>query len=833
MNKHDIRRLVDVVAFPTKIVYGIGENGRKSFFFLMDTPGGAYNLLEIYADKRGNLSSKTYYKTKKGVSQRVMNILNSLHSTSVADGATLSNAKVSQMFENTNIESENSSENDATRKPMTKEEARRMVRELVVPFAKELREEQERAQATEDSGTRFRITPEMNAEYMAAVENGDMLRNAPAIDVNEGVITSTKELSARKAAEKWWDENVAEPAFYDTEVGEVEISRNSVESSLAHRYGQAKLDALTSLIEGFENAVYLGSMPDGTRHGGVMNHYYACPINYKGERCYVFCRAMHDANKNRLYVHEVFIADRIKKGDTLQTAASQLHGGIALYKDILANVLDLESTSASEDRNSVSNSQENAQKSGEIADWVLARTEDKQKAKKGAEKKTADGQTVLYRTSEDAEDIPRLDKHRVEKIFGGIWIDDAEEFAKFASAVNNSPFEENGEGVAYTDNYFYAYYLNIDGQVIPFASVYLNSLESQEVVNRYNQEIKENGKQRRVREYIDRAYELARNIQSKRDAEFGIDKGASNPRRNDSLDSNISRKGRYYDRPDLYVKTKRADRFGIVERSGSGPLTDREVVMESDVYSKVLGKPRYYGQKQRNYVARQRAKMAQKATKLAEETLCYFVGSRPRLIGYLKDGRNDLTSFYRFVDKNYKRFIDFAQNLIDYTVYHEEEIEHRERFAGFGEIAETTTEGGNGVHQRNSEIERDRTATTGGLTEEEIALLEASTGYTREEIIDMFGYDLNREGAGPLTDREVVMESDPYSKVLGKPRYYGQKQRNYVARQRAKMAQKATKLAEKLEEAIYNSDNRLAELEQRVREVLGIYVSVGMNLKFI
>ena len=45
-----------------------------------------------------------------------------------------------------------------------------------------------------------------------------------------------------------------------------------------------------------------------------------------------------------------------------------------------------------------------------------------------------------------------------------------------------------------------------------------------------------------------------------------------------------------------------------------------------------------------------------KVNEYAEETLCYFVGSRPRLIGYLKDGRNDLTSFYRFVDKNYKRF---------------------------------------------------------------------------------------------------------------------------------------------------------------------------------
>lgn len=83
-----------------------------------------------------------------------------------------------------------------------------------------------------------------------SVKRGDMLRNATAVDVEEGVITSTKDLSARKSAEKWWDENVAEPAFYDTEVGEVEISRNSIESSLAHRYGQAKLDAFSFYYAG-------------------------------------------------------------------------------------------------------------------------------------------------------------------------------------------------------------------------------------------------------------------------------------------------------------------------------------------------------------------------------------------------------------------------------------------------------------------------------------------------------------------------------------------------------------------------------------------------------
>ena len=168
---------------------------------------------------------------------------------------------------------------------------------------------------------------------------GDMLRNAPAIEVAVGQIVATKELSARKAAEQWWDKNVAEPAIYDTEVGEVEINKTSVESSLAHKYGQMKLDAVTSLIEGFNNAVYLGTMPDFTRQVGVSNHFFAYPINYNGKRCYVFCRAMQDANKNRLYVHEVFVSDKIKKGDTLQTAASQPHGGIALYRDILANVL--------------------------------------------------------------------------------------------------------------------------------------------------------------------------------------------------------------------------------------------------------------------------------------------------------------------------------------------------------------------------------------------------------------------------------------------------------------------------------------------------------------
>lgn len=115
---------------------------------------------------------------------------------------------------------------------------------------------------------------------------GEMLRDAYAIDVVEEQIVATAEMSARKAAEKWWNENVPEPVFSDTEAGEVEINKTSIEDSLAHRYGQAKLDAITSLVDGFENAAYLGTLPDFVRQEGVNNHYFAFSINYKA-MCFV------------------------------------------------------------------------------------------------------------------------------------------------------------------------------------------------------------------------------------------------------------------------------------------------------------------------------------------------------------------------------------------------------------------------------------------------------------------------------------------------------------------------------------------------------------------
>ena len=206
--------------------------------------------------------------------------------------------------------------------------------------------------------TKFSLKDPFKMSDNEKKERGDRLIKAPAVDVASGVIQKTADLSARKAAEKWWNDNVAKPLVFNTEVGDVVIDEKSIKDSLAHRYSQAKLDSITSLPAGFVNSVYIGTISDFVRtRDNVQNHYFAYPINYDGKRNYVFCRVMQDTNKNRLYVHEVFVADKINEGNTLQTAASKPHGGIALYKEILANVL-----SAAKIDNSSETTKENGEK---------------------------------------------------------------------------------------------------------------------------------------------------------------------------------------------------------------------------------------------------------------------------------------------------------------------------------------------------------------------------------------------------------------------------------------------------------------------------------------
>lgn len=169
------------------------------------------------------------------------------------------------------------------------------------------------------------------------------LENTKPIVAGVGVIRSTDTMSARNAAEQWAGIHLKEPLEYGTEAGVVVFDKTSVKDSLAHGYSQAKLDAIPTIPEGFKNATYLGSLEEvgGSERNKTIEHYFAYPIDYNGELCYVFCRAKEDVNKNRLYVHEVFIADKIKS-NALQTAAgkeSEPRRGIALYRNILSDIL--------------------------------------------------------------------------------------------------------------------------------------------------------------------------------------------------------------------------------------------------------------------------------------------------------------------------------------------------------------------------------------------------------------------------------------------------------------------------------------------------------------
>ena len=155
----------------------------------------------------------------------------------------------------------------------------------------------------------------------------------------------------------------------------------------------------------------------------------------------------------------------------------------------------------------------------------------------------------------------RVKEYKTVQIFGGIWIDSEEEYAKFVSAVNMSPFEENGEGIAYTNNHFYAYYRNIEGEPIPYYDIYLNAEQSQEVIKQVKEELRNGSKNERNQLYIDRATKLVGDINSKNNDYNGDNNSVSNSRRNDKLGGYIFRKGRYADSPILYVKTSRTDRI--------------------------------------------------------------------------------------------------------------------------------------------------------------------------------------------------------------------------------------------------------------------------------
>lgn len=111
LTDEDIKNMVEVLNQPDGILYGIDKNdGRKLFFFLKDAGNGLYNLTEVCSTKKGNLTAKSFFKSKKkGIDQRVMEIKQSLLPTSVTySGEFLSSgAKIPTLFDIDGVSDEN------------------------------------------------------------------------------------------------------------------------------------------------------------------------------------------------------------------------------------------------------------------------------------------------------------------------------------------------------------------------------------------------------------------------------------------------------------------------------------------------------------------------------------------------------------------------------------------------------------------------------------------------------------------------------------------------------------------------------------------------------
>lgn len=246
-----------------------------------------------------------------------------------------------------------------------------------------------------------------------SIARAQLLSTEPVV-AEVGIIKGRDGVSVQQAARQWADENLPTPLVYAKEVGDVVIDKTSIKNSLSHGYSQAKLDAIPTLPKGFENATYLGSLDDHNRPR-TANHYFAYPIEYNNELSYVFCRAKEDNMKNRLYVHEVFVANKINN-DTLQTEDSALpvnqNGGAvnknstaqtfdklrgtALYRAILSDILSdrkgtTDFSNTQEPRFSVSNNNAPTSRRQSLVGEMLRKADELNEQLKIATQRNADG----------------------------------------------------------------------------------------------------------------------------------------------------------------------------------------------------------------------------------------------------------------------------------------------------------------------------------------------------------------------------------------------------------------------------------------------------------
>ena len=171
---------------------------------------------------------------------------------------------------------------------------------------------------------------------------GRNIENDVVSEVKSGIIAKTEGKTVSKVAQEWVEENFKTPAM--TSIGEVAVSRRGIKDSLAHGFGQDKLDAIPAIKDVLEKGTYMG-YEDDFDGATLRNHYFAAKVRFPGGDKIVFCR-VHEAegsSTSRFYVHEVFTEDEIKKESSFQTstAGNGKKTGRPLYSFILHEILNV------------------------------------------------------------------------------------------------------------------------------------------------------------------------------------------------------------------------------------------------------------------------------------------------------------------------------------------------------------------------------------------------------------------------------------------------------------------------------------------------------------
>ena len=201
----------------------------------------------------------------------------------------------------------------------------------------------------------------------------EKLQTTQPIPVSTEISQNNNDVKLKNFAVDVFSEKYPQGVKVNTNIGEVIISRASIKDSLGHSLYPSKVDAVISLPEGMRNAAYIGKLSDFDGKQ-IINHYFVYPIEYEGEKNYVFCRVRDRLNERRFYVHDVFTDKEIREKSNAvsqpqpPTNGQVQLGGTALYKQILTKFYAQGKQNISNDLNNLVETEDNTKYSINASD---------------------------------------------------------------------------------------------------------------------------------------------------------------------------------------------------------------------------------------------------------------------------------------------------------------------------------------------------------------------------------------------------------------------------------------------------------------------------------